>query len=185
MKETATRLFDIRVVTAIQQTADSTRLVFQGGLTATLTKDHPDYSLFLDAAKRSLEWQEPVGLILSADHQLLDLVHSHQSNIHILQEDEDGKGLAIGFWSVSPICYLAWDHPEFDRIRTTLVEALTANSHVLIAYETWPVVGETEIWTRILDVRPVPVPEPAGQANGAAAAASSVAAPQAAANVKP
>jgi hypothetical protein len=184
MNETATMLFDIRVVTEIQQTSDSTQFAFQGGLTATLTKDHPDYSLFLDAAKRSMEWQEPVGLILSADRQLLDLVHSHQSNIHILQEDEDGKGLAIGFWSVSPICYLAWDHPEFDRIRNTLEEALTANSHVLIAYETWPVVGETEIWTKILDVRPVPVPEPAGQANGTAATASP-AAPQAAVNVKP
>ena len=78
-------------------------------------------------------------------------------------EEDEGR-LPIWFWAFSPVCYLTRDHPEFDRIRATLERAAASGSRMWLANGMHPVEGETEVWWKILDVRPIatPSPDPAG-----------------------
>jgi hypothetical protein len=78
----------------------------------------------------------------------------------VKDDSEDPHRLMVAFWGFSAICYLTRDHPEFERIRTTLEEAAASGSMVCFAKYTWPEESETEIWNKIMDVRPVPAPTP-------------------------
>jgi hypothetical protein len=182
MAKTTAVLHDIRLLTAIQPGGGSVNLTLQGGLTAVLAGDHPDYDLIIQEAERSLEWQQPVGIILDAEGRILDLSHTHESLVRRFEEDEDGKRLAIGFWAFCAVCYLVHDHPDFERIVRTLTEAVATGQPVVFANETWPIEGETEIWQKILDVRPVPVPQLKRQGDGAAAVTPREPVPQGATN---
>jgi hypothetical protein len=175
---------DIRIPMGIESEGAQTQITFQGGLTATLPSEHPDHDFLCRVVERSLERQRPVGFILDPEGRIIALSHTYDTNVRRVEDDEDGRGLVIGFWSYCTVSYLTWDHPDFERIRKTLTEAIATGTSVLVANHTWPIVGETEIWNKILDVRPLPVPEPAGQANGTAATTAPVV-PQAAMNVKP
>jgi hypothetical protein len=182
MANTTAGLHDIRLLEAIQPGAGSVKVTFQGGLTAVLADNHPNYELILPEAQRSLEWQQPVGIILDVEGRILDLSHTHESLVRGFEEDEDGKRLAVCFWAFCAVCYLTHDHPDFERIVRTLTEAVATGQPVVFANETWPIEGETEIWQKILDVRPVPVPQPKRQGDGAAAVTPREPVPQAATN---
>jgi hypothetical protein len=59
----------------------------------------------------------------------------------------------VAFWAYSPICYLKRSHPEFERIKHTLEQAITKDEQVILANHMHPVEGETETWYSIMDVR--------------------------------
>ncbi|HXG11892.1 MAG TPA: hypothetical protein VNK04_19200 [Gemmataceae bacterium] len=99
----------------------------------------------------------------------MELQCAIDTHVHEVKDcDEDPSRLEVWFWGYSPVCYLTRDHPDFERIRATLREALASQSMVWLAPHTWPVEGETEIWTKIMDVRPVNRDAAASQANGTA-----------------
>ena len=60
----------------------------------------------------------------------------------------------ILFRGCSPVCYLPCDHPEVQRIRSTLTEALASRKAVWFANRTYLVDGHIDLWIQIMDVRP-------------------------------
>jgi hypothetical protein len=53
------------------------------------------------------------------------------------------------------VCCLTFDHPQFDRIRTTLEQAIANGARVWLANRMHRVKSETEIWWKLMDVRPL------------------------------
>jgi hypothetical protein len=93
--------------------------------------------------------------------RLLEMNLAHDSAVDSVRADEeDPSRLAIWFWAYSPVCYLTRDHPEFDRIRATLEQAATSGGRVWLANHMHLVESETEIWLKILDVRPIDARSP-------------------------
>jgi hypothetical protein len=159
MLETTCQVYDIQRVTEVVPCDEGHRVTFQGGLTATLSADHPDRDLLLAKAERHIHWPEPVGMLIDANGRIIDLNHTYQVSVCYVRDDkEDPNRLMVAFWGYCAICYLTRDHPEFERIRTTLMEALASATEVVFANHCWPIEGETEIWNKLLDVRPTNVP---------------------------
>jgi hypothetical protein len=159
------------------------KIRFEGDLEATLPTTHPDFDLLRSAVEWSVDTGRPVGFVLEGGDRIVALNHSYDSSIRSVGDDpEDGSRIIIGFWAYCSICYLTRDHPDFERILGILREAATAGRPVVFVIETWPIEGETEIWAKIMDVRPLPVPAPAKETNGAAAVTARESVPQTAAN---
>jgi hypothetical protein len=177
------RCYDIRRVSAVVACDTGLKITFEGNVEAILPAVHPDFENLRFTAEWSLEHGYPVGVVLEADRRLVALNHSYQSQVRSLEDDpEDSSRVMICFWAFCSVCYLTRDHPDFERIRTTLEEAHATGSPVRFANDPWAVEGETEIWLKLLDVRPVSVLAPAKETDGAAALASHEPVPQAAAN---
>jgi hypothetical protein len=134
-----------------------------------LEADHPDFDINRRGAEWGLEWHRPLGVVLDARDRVLGLNHTYEVSLHSLADDpEDSNRLIVCFWGFCSVCYLTRDHPDFERIRKTLEEARTSNGRLIFANETWPVEGETESWLKILDVRPLPVPDSSEAGDGTA-----------------
>jgi hypothetical protein len=145
----------IEVVTDLQAEDTGTRLLLRNGLRVYLPAEHPDRELILREARRSLQRQEPVGVLVDAAGRVVDLNYTYPVTVHAVQEDdEDPTRWMVLFWGFSPVCYLTKDHPDRERIRATLEEAARLGQPVWLANRLWPAQGETEIWQQILDVRP-------------------------------
>jgi hypothetical protein len=156
MLQTAKALLDIQIVADLQRGEDAVTIRFRNGLTATLPLGHPDEELFLLQLESSLERQVPVGVRVGSDGRLLDLNMAHNSGVCYAKDDEDDANrVAVAFWGYSPICYLTRDHPEFARIKRTLDDAVATGNMVWLANESQMVESETEIWWKLMDVRPV------------------------------
>jgi hypothetical protein len=156
MLGTTTQVFEIQTVRSIEPSNGAPVVVFGSGLVARLPPDHPDRDRMLREAADSLRQRRPVGVLVNGEGRLLELSHAHDTSVRSLREDEeDSSRLAVWFWEFSPVCYLTRDHPEFDRIRPTLEQAAASGSRVWLANRMQLVEGETEIWWKILDVRPV------------------------------
>ncbi len=94
-------------------------------------------------------------MVVDPTGNLVDLRYANRVTVRYVRDDEeDSNRVMVAFWGFSSICYLTRDHPEFERIRTTLAAAAARGEPVWFANRTWPVMGETEIWNRILDARP-------------------------------
>jgi hypothetical protein len=155
MLGTTSRVIDILTVLAIQPSNGAFAITFGSGLVARVPPDHPDRDRMLREAEDSLQDRCPVGVLVNGDGYILELSHAHDACVHSILPDEDDKSrLAVSFWEYSPVCYLTRDHPEFDRIRATLEEAARTGDRVWLANRMHMVRGETEIWWKILDVRP-------------------------------
>jgi hypothetical protein len=151
-----TERYAIQVVTAIQSGDGGTELTFQDGSVAAVAAMHPDYDFLLIEARWSVDTGRPVGLILDERGVVLDLNHTWDSSVRRIRDDpEDSSRLEVGFWGYSPVCYLTRDHPDFERIRATLAEAAAAGTMVWLANRSHMVEGETEIWHKLMDVRPI------------------------------
>src|SRR5262245_3663752 len=155
MLGTTPQVFDIQTVRAIQPVNGALVVTFGSGLVARLPPDHPDRDRMLREAEYSLQQRSPVGVVVNGDEHLLELSHAHETGVRSVREDEEDRSrLAVWLWDYSPICYLTRDHPEFDRIRTTLAQAAASGGRVWLANRMHLVEGQTEIWWQILDVRP-------------------------------
>jgi hypothetical protein len=159
MSEKLGGIYDIQTVTEIQSGTSDVKLTFQSGLTANLSVNHPDRDLILREAERSLCHRDPVGVMVDAAGTLVDLEHAQQVAVRYVEDDaEDSNRLQVAFWGYCAICYLTRDHPEFERMRATLVEAAVRGEEVWFANRTWPVEGEAESWNKIMVIRPVKTP---------------------------
>jgi hypothetical protein len=156
MLETSPQVVEIQAVRTIQPSNGTFVVAFENGLVAQLPPDHPDRDRMLREAEASLRQHRPVGVMVQGGGRILELSHAHETCVRSVREDEEDKSrLAVWFWDYSPVCYLSREHPEFDRIRVTLEQAAACEGRVWLANRTHPVAGETEIWWKILDVRPV------------------------------
>jgi hypothetical protein len=143
MIEGTTQVFDIQNVRAVQCPNGSVAITFQSGLVAWLPSDHPEHDRILHEVECSSQWGRPVGVLVNGDGRLLELSHTHDTSVHSVQQDEEGKSrLAVSLWGCSPVCYLTLDHPEFDRIRATLEQAIATGTRVWLANHMHVVEGE-------------------------------------------
>lgn len=169
MIETATPAAELKTVASIEMQNGAVELVFAHGPKVNLAADHPDREAILNDANRSLRYRQPVGLQLDSAGRLLDLRYAIQTSVHrVLDCEEDPNRLEVWFWGYSPVCYVRRDHPDFERIRTTLEHAVASGNRVWLATHTWPETSETEIWMKIMDVRPGDWAETSPLRNGAA-----------------
>src|SRR5579883_3184981 len=152
MIQTTHQTYDIQPVRAVLPCDRGTQVVFPAGLTACLRKEHPEYERILHHARSSLQYGHPIGFILNEAGELVELNDTHQSTVRQVQPDEDDPGrLMVEFWAYSPICYLAKDHPEYERIKNTLEHAAAMDEQVIFANYLHMVEGETETWWKLLD----------------------------------
>ena len=156
MLETTSLVFDIQTVRALQPSNGAVMATFGSGLLAHFPLDHPDRDQMLREAKDSLRERRPVGLLVDGEGQIVELSHVHDTCVDAVRaEEEDRSRLAVWCWDYSPVCYLTRDHPEFNRIRAALDQAAASGSRVWLANRMHLVESETEIWWKILDVRPI------------------------------
>lgn len=145
----------IQVVASVEARDGGWELRFHDGTRATLPVAHPNHDLFLFQAEESVRAGCPVGAVVDEAGRVRDMNHTYRSHVDRVRDDpEDGSRVEVWFWAFSPICYLTRDHPEFDRIHTTLAEAATSGELVWLANHCRAIEGETEIWHKLLDVRP-------------------------------
>jgi hypothetical protein len=152
---TTGQMYDKQSVTAVQPCNGSTAIHFRNGSTTSLPGTHPDRDVILLEARQSLSSGRPVGYVVDAAGSLLDLHHAHDTGIDSVKEEDDSTRLEVWCWGFSPVCYLTRDHPEFERIRATLAAAAAGGGRVWLTTHLRTVEGETEIWHKILDVRPL------------------------------
>jgi hypothetical protein len=163
MLGTTAPVFDIQTVRTSQPSNGAVVVAFGSGLAARVPPDHPDRDLMLRDAEDSFQRRRPVGILVDGDGRLLELSPAHDTGVYSVREDEEDRSrLAVWFWGYSPVCYLTRDHPEFERIRATLEQAAASGGRVWLANRMRMVEGDTEIWWKILDVRPIEAVRPAG-----------------------
>jgi hypothetical protein len=165
---TTTRAFSaICLVADVRAAENGTEVVFSDGRVAVIPEAHPDRDLLLRCAQNSLSAREPVGVAVGATGQVLDLNHTYRTTVRFIRADEEDElRLAVGCWGFGALCYLTRDHPDFERIQAALKDAASTGAEVWLANHGWPVEGETEIWNKVLDVRPV-LPEASPRNGGA------------------
>jgi hypothetical protein len=155
MPITTTAVYEIQPVAEIHPSPSCTQIAFRNGLVGSLDAAHPGYRLMLVQAESSLRAGRPVGVVLDPLGRIADLNDAHDTAVRSLRDDpEDSNRLEVAFWGYSPICYLTRDHPEFGRLRSTLAEAEAAGTTVWVANHSQMVEGATEVWWKIMDVRP-------------------------------
>jgi hypothetical protein len=148
-------------ITEVTPVSGGTRIAFGNGTTAFLAASHPSFEILRIHAESSRGRPVPVGVVLDAGGGVVDLNTAHDTSVQSVQElPEDPGRLKVAFWGYSPICYVCRDHPEFDRIHSTLVNAADTRALVWVAHysgmvEDQPKTDESEyeVWWKIMDVR--------------------------------
>jgi hypothetical protein len=154
---------DIRPVAEVAPVEGGLRITFRDGTTAFLDGSHSNFELLRIHAVSNQGGAVPVGVVLDADGGIVDLNTAHDASVQFVQEvPEDNNRLKVAFWGYSPVCYLSREHPEFDRLYSTLTAAAGTRTMLWVAnysemVEDQPKTpdGEYEIWWKIMDVRPV------------------------------
>jgi hypothetical protein len=160
---TKTQLFDIQKVRDVQPSNGDFAVTFQNGLVACLCGNQPDRDKILREVRFSLRQHRPVGLLVNGGGELQEANAAHDTAVRSVEpEQAKERRLPVWFWAYSPVCYLTRDHPEFERIRATLEEAASSGRRVWLANRMHQVESETEIWWKILDVRPFEAGAPQG-----------------------
>jgi hypothetical protein len=161
MPVTTSLVFDIRPLAKVQRCAGSVELTFRDGAVAHLDETHPHFdTLMVFVAGESR--RQPIGVMLDASGRVIDLSEAHDVTVRYIRENEDSPDrLQVALWGFSPMCYLARNHPEFERIHSTLAAAAGTPSRLWVANHSQMVKdepatedGEFEIWWKIMDVRP-------------------------------
>jgi hypothetical protein len=160
MSVTTTLSFDIRRITGVQILAGGLEVVFSDGSRALLESSHPQFDILRINAEARCSESMPVGVVLEGGGRIVDLHAAHDVRVRSVCEDSTDAGrLVVAFWGYSPICYLTRDHPEFERLRSTLSTAASTSKKVWIANHstmmTTDPVGdvEGETWWKLMDVR--------------------------------
>jgi hypothetical protein len=177
MAVTTSLVFDIRPIASVQRCDGSVQLTFRDGSVARLDASHPHFDTLMVFLESEAHRCRPVGLVLAASAQVIDLNEAHDVTVRYIRDnDETPDRLKVALWGFSPMCYLARDHPEFERIRSTLAAAAGAPARLWLANHSQMVQdepttngGEFEMWWKIMDVRPE---EPAARASATEAGAA-------------
>lgn len=151
---TTTQTYDIRRVHDVVTDDQTANVVFEDGSQAALDASHPDHDMMLFMARWGLQNGRPLGVVLDGSGRLLDLSSSDESQVRFIR-DEGGSRLQVAFWATSPVYYLCRDHPEFERLRSTLERAMASRSPVRFAHHPRPEQSEGKTWLKLMDVRPL------------------------------
>lgn len=162
MPLTTTLVFAIRPLAYVSRSEKGVQLTFRDGSVAHLDNTHPHFDSLQMLVDKEARGARPLGFVLDPSSRVLDVNEAHDVTVRYLREQEDTPDrLKVALWGFSPICYLAKDHPEFDRISSTLTAAagtptrLWVANHSQMVQDDPPLAdGEFEIWWKILDVRP-------------------------------
>src|SRR6266496_822503 len=103
MLETACKVYDIQVVTAVEPCQDGVQVTFQSGLSATLPACHPDHEILLREVEESLHSNLRLGILVDAAGCLVDLKYADQVSVRYAKDDEDSNRLQIAFWGFGAI----------------------------------------------------------------------------------
>jgi len=160
MPVTTSLVFDIRPIASVQRCDGSVQLTFRDGSVAHLDEAHPHLdTLMVFVASESRRWR-PVGVMLDTSGRVIDLNEANDVTVRYIRDNEATPDrLKVALWGFSPMSYLARDHPEFERIRSTLAAAAGTPTRLWVANHSQMVQdeptteGEFEIWWKIMDVR--------------------------------
>jgi hypothetical protein len=154
MVQLSQQTYHIERVREVAPCAGGTQIVLAGGLSVCLRAEHPDYERMLRQTRSSQASGEPVGCVVGETGELRELNYTHQSAVRYMRPmEDDASRLMVAFWQYSPICYLKRSHPEFERIKYTVEQAITKDEQVILANHMHPIEGETEIGYSIMDLR--------------------------------
>jgi hypothetical protein len=161
MPVTTSFLFDIRLIVQTQRCDCCVKLTFGDGSVAHLDETHPRFDALMVLVASESRGYRPVGVMLDASARVIDLNEAHDVSVRYIRENEKTPDrLQVALWGFSPVCYLAREHPEFERIRSTLAAAagtparLWVVNHSQMEQDEPANGGEFEIWWKIMDVRP-------------------------------
>jgi hypothetical protein len=158
----ATRLtYGIRLVSEVIPANGGLRIEFPDGSSAFLDATHPHFAVCRINAESRRGRPMPVGVVVDADGRVVDLNAAHDTPVrHVREFAGDSNRLEVAFWAYSPICALTRDHPEFERIHTTLAEAAGKPAMLWVsAHSEEMVEGEPDedglipAYPKIMDVR--------------------------------
>jgi hypothetical protein len=159
MPLTTTLVFDIRPLADVQHCDGAVKLTFGDGSVAYLEETNPTFDtlvVLLECGSPS----QPVGVVLDAADRVVDLNEAYEVTVRSICVSPDSLDrLKVSFWGFSSVCYLAKDHPEFERLRATLTGAATTSARLWVANHSQMVKervtngAESEIWWKIMDAR--------------------------------
>ncbi len=155
--------FKMEPIQGVRKTADAVYLTLRDGSVARLDRSHPNFAGLMIYVESDLRHRRPVGIIMDAAGRVLDLGAAHDTPVHSVREfPNDPNRFQVGCWAYSPVCGLARDQPEFERIHETLTNAAQSGQMVWVVTHSQEVVeGEPDddglipAYPKILDVRPV------------------------------
>jgi hypothetical protein len=155
-----TLIYDIRSVAEVKPNDHGVGITFRDGSAAYLESSHPNFHHLLWIVQWSRSGRA-LGLVVDGSGQILDLNSVHDTSVHWVREfPTDRTRIAVAFWAYSPVCGLTRDHPDFERIHTTLTEAVGTSQLVWVATHSEEVVddepdkdGLQAALPKILDVR--------------------------------
>jgi hypothetical protein len=161
MPVTTSLVFDIRPIAKAQRCEGCVKLTFGDGSVAHLDETHPRFDALMVLVESESRGCRPAGVMLDASGRVIDLNEAQDVSARYIRENEETPDrLQVALWGFSPMCYLAKDHPEFERICSTLTAAagtparLWVANHSQMEQDEPTNGGEFEIWWKIMDVRP-------------------------------
>lgn len=129
----------------VQEDTGGATLHFQEGGDGRLTIRDGDYAAYLRLARRSQERHHPVGVSFGEGRSIAALTRA-DNDVPTELWEEDREGAHVLFQGHDGVFRLKRDHPEFNRIRTLLDEAIGQKARV------WFVSQQSDL--ALLDVMP-------------------------------
>jgi len=145
MPEMLTTQTRLHIVREIQEDASGATLRFQEGGEGCLGSGGGGYTARLRLARRSRERQHPVGVAFGEGQAIVDLLRADNDVPAELREDRS-ESAAVLFQGHDGVFRLKADHPEYQRIRALLDEAIRRKEQV------WFIAGKPNL--ALLDVLP-------------------------------
>jgi hypothetical protein len=145
MAEALTTLTKLLIVREIQEDASGAVLHFQEGGHARLALSEADYAAHLRVAQRSKERQHPVGVRYGEEYTIAELLRA-DNDVPTQVLAEEPTGGRVFFEGHDGVFRLQPDHPESDRIRALLDEAIRRKARV------WFIAQKADL--ALLDVMP-------------------------------
>jgi hypothetical protein len=129
MPEALTTLTRLLIVREIEEDAMGAVIHFQEGAHGRLGLRDANYATHLRLARRSQERQHPVGVSLGEGQIITELIRA-DNDVPTQLGVEDRDRTRVLFAGHDGVFRLKHDHPELDRIRTLLGEALRQKARV-------------------------------------------------------
>jgi hypothetical protein len=123
MAEALTTLTRLLIVREIREDGSGAVLLFQGGGQGRLALGDANYATNLRLARRGQERQHPVGVSFSEGQAITELTRADSDVPTQLWEEDTGHARVL-FQGHDGVFLIKPDHPDSDRIRALLGEAL-------------------------------------------------------------
>jgi hypothetical protein len=144
MPEALTTLIRLLIVREIEDGASGAVVHFQEGGHGRLDLRDPNYEALLRLARRSQERRHPVGVAFGEGKIITELMRADNDVPTQLWEDNRDQAQVL-FLGHDGVFRLKPDHPESDRLRSLLSEALRQKARV------WFIAHKPDL--TLLDVR--------------------------------